>query len=116
VDKETTKLMEAIDKVYLDHPYYGSRKMAKELRKQGWNIGRKKTRSLMIPMGIQAIYQRTKRKPNTSKGNPEHKIYKYLLRDLEINRPNQVWCTDITYIPLDGGWISWPSWIGTVGE
>ncbi len=90
-----------IFKEYLDYPFYGYRKITKALRKKGYLINRKRIQRLMQEMGIQAIYP----KPNLSKPCPEHKKYPYLLRGLEIERPNQVWATDITYIKLTGGFI-----------
>ncbi len=87
------KLMRLIDKQFLDTPFYGSRQMARHLRRQGHNIGRKRVQRLMRKMGISAIYQ----VPRTSKPNPEHRIYPYLLRNLSITRANHVWCTDVTY-------------------
>lgn len=98
--QEQLVLMKAIDEIYLEQPSYGSRRIAKALQRQGWSIGRKRVRRLMRLMGIEAIYQR----PNTSKAEPEHKVYPYLLKGLEICRPNQVWCTDLTYIRLKSGW------------
>jgi putative transposase len=95
------KLMELIDKQFLDTPWYGSRQMARHLRREGYSIGRKRIRRLMRKMGLYAIYQ----EPQTTIANPEHKIYPYLLRNLEISRPNQVWCTDITYIRMGKGFM-----------
>src|SRR3954470_9309146 len=77
------------------------RRMVAVLRRDGWTVNRKRVRRLMRVMGLAAIYQ----KPNTSKGHPEHKVYLYLLRDLVIERPNQVWCADITYIPMARGFV-----------
>lgn len=94
-------LMRLIDEQFLETPYYGSRQMARFLRRQGYCVGRHRVRRLMRQMGIEAVYQ----KPRTSKPNLQHKIYPYLLRELDINRPNQVWCTDITYIPVKRGFI-----------
>lgn len=94
-------LMRLIDEQFLATPYYGSRQMARFLRRQGYCIGRHRVRRLMRLMGIEAIYQ----KPRTSKPHPQHKIYPYLLNELDINRPNQVWCTDITYIPVKRGFL-----------
>lgn len=94
-------LMKLIDKQFLETPYYGSRQMARFLRRQGYCVGRHRVRRLMRKMGIEAIYQ----KPRTSKPHPQHKIYPYLLKGLDINRPNQVWCTDITYIPIKRGFM-----------
>ena len=95
------KLIHAINVIYTKHPYYGSRRIVKKLRREGWMVGRKRVRRLMRLMGIQAIYQ----KPNTSKPNLQHKIYPYLLRDVKIDHINQVWSTDITYIRLKTGWV-----------
>lgn len=94
-------LMRLIDEQFLDTPYYGSRQMARHLRRQGYNIGRKRVRRLMQKMGICAIYQA----PKTSTPHPEHKIYPYLLRGVEVTRPNHVWCADITYIPMRRGFL-----------
>ena len=95
------KLMRLIDQQFMDTPFWGSRQMARWLRREGYRVGRKRVRRLMRLMGLSVIYQ----KPNTSKPHPEHKIYPYLLRGLEINRPNQVWCSDITYIPMRRGFL-----------
>lgn len=93
--------MRLIDEQYLKTPNYGSRSMRTFLRRLGYKISRKRVQRLMRKMGLRAIYP----KPKTSKPHPEHKIYPYLLRNLTINRPNQVWCTDITYIPLARGFM-----------
>jgi len=93
---ENLALMRAIDELYLKHPFYGSRKMAQEL-----GINRKRAQRLMRRMGLEAIYP----KPRTTRAAPGHKIYPYLLRNLPITRPDQVWSTDITYIPLTCGYL-----------
>jgi putative transposase len=93
--------MRLIDEQYLTAPFYGSRRMVAVLRRDGWTVNRKRVRRLMRLMGIEAIYQ----KPNTSRPHPDHKVYPYLLRGLAIDRPNQVWCADITYIPLAKGFV-----------
>jgi len=93
------KFMRLIDEQFLRTPFYGSRQMARHLRREGYCIGRHRVRRLMRLMGIEAIYQ----KPRTSDPHPDHKIYPYLLRNLSITKPNQVWCTDITYIPIKRG-------------
>ena len=98
---ENLALMRLIDEAYLDCPYYGARQMMRYLRRNGHKIGRHRVARLMRKMGLAAIYQ----KPNTSRPNPENKIYPYLLRDLAITRPNQVWCMDITYIPMRKGFM-----------
>ncbi len=92
-------LMRIIDKQYTEKPFYGSRRMAVELTKLGHPVGRKKVRTLMEKMGLQAIYP----KPRLSVPNPKHKKYPYLLRGMIINQVDQVWSTDITYIPLANG-------------
>jgi len=98
---ETLALMRLIDEAYLRFPYYGSRQMARHLRRLGHVVGRRRTRRLMAKMGLAAIYQ----KPRTSTPNLEHRIYPYLLRALVIERPNQVWCADITYISMRRGFM-----------
>ena len=95
------ELMRRIDEQFLETPFYGSRQMKKHLWHQGIKIGRDRVRRLMRKMGLVAIYQ----KPRTSVRHPEHKIYPYLLRGLRINRPNQVWCADITYVPMKRGFL-----------
>jgi putative transposase len=93
--------MRRIDEVFLKYPFYGSRQMARHLRREGVCIGRHRVRRLMRLMGLAAIYQA----PRTSAPHPEHRIYPYLLGNLEIKRPNQVWCADITYIPVSRGFL-----------
>lgn len=99
--EENLKYMRLIDEEYTRHPFYGSRKMRDYLRRQGHKVNRKRVQRLMEKMGIQS----TAPKPNTSKAHPEHKVYPYLLKGLVIDRPNQVWCSDITYIRLKGGFV-----------
>jgi putative transposase len=104
VDEETAQnleLMRLIDEEYTRHPFYGSRKMRDWLRRQGYAVNRKRVRRLMRKMGLESVAP----KPNTSRPAPQHKIYPYLLRGLEIDRPDQVWCTDITYIRLAKGFV-----------
>jgi putative transposase len=98
---ETLALMAVIDASFLDHPWYGSRQMARHLQRLGHLVGRRRVRRLMAKMGLAPIYQR----PRTSDPHPEHRIYPYLLRDLEITRPNHVWCADITYLPMRRGFL-----------
>ena len=98
---ETLALMRVIDATFLDMPWYGSRQMVRHLRRQGVNIGRRRVRRLMTKMGLSPIYQR----PRTSDPHPQHRIYPYLLRHMAIERPNQVWCADITYIPMRKGFL-----------
>ena len=95
------ELMCKIDRQFLETPFYGSRQMARHLRRQGYAVGRTRIRRLMRRMGLQAIYQ----KPRTSMPNTQHRIYPYLLRNLSVERPNQVWCADITYIPMRRGFL-----------
>ena len=93
--------MKLIDRQYLETPFYGARKLAAWLKGKGQTVNRKRVRRLMHLMGLKAIY----RKPRTSKPGSGHKIYPYLLRDLTISRPNQVWAADITYIPMQKGFL-----------
>jgi putative transposase len=94
-------IMRRLDALHLDYPFAGSRMLRDMLVREGVSIGRRHVRTLMNKMGIEAIYRR----PNTSKAAPGHKIYPYLLRGLKINRANQVWAMDITYIPMTRGFI-----------
>lgn len=94
-------LMRMIDEQFLETPFYGSRQMARHLRKRGYNVGRKRVRRLMRLMGLSAIFC----KPKTTVPHPEHRIYPYLLRNVAVIRPNQVWCADITYIPMRRGFL-----------
>ncbi len=98
---EDLDLMNLMDRQYLETPFYGSRKMRACLQGLGHPIGRNKVRRLMRLMGLEAIYRR----PNTSKPAPDHRIYPYLLKGVAINRVNQVWCADITYIPMAQGFL-----------
>jgi putative transposase len=101
VSADDLTVMRRIDELHLAWPFYGSRRMAAVLRREGWEVNRKRAKRLMRVMAIEAIYQ----KPNTSKGYLDHKVYPYLLRGLTIDRPNQVWCADITYIPMAKGFV-----------
>lgn len=94
-------LKHRIDEIYTKHPIYGSRRMTAVLCREGWSISRPTVQSYMREMGIAGIAPG----PNTSQPSPEHKIYPYLLRNLEIGRSNQVWGIDITYIRLRSGWM-----------
>lgn len=99
---ENLDLMRLIDQQYTQMPYYGVRRMTAFLQQEGYRrVNRKRVRRLMRLMGLEALYP----KPNLSKRNPEHKVYPYLLRGLEITRSNQVWCADITYIPMKQGFV-----------
>lgn len=94
--QQNLKLMRRIDELYLQRPYFGSRRVGDELK-----VNRKRVQRLMRLMGLEAIYP----KPRTTLRNAEHKIYPYLLRNVAVVRPNQVWSTDITYIPMQGGFL-----------
>jgi putative transposase len=94
-------LMRLIDEQFMETPFYGSRQMTRHLRRLGHCIGRKRVRRLMRRMGLAAVYQ----KPRTSMPHPEHAVFPYLLRDLAVERPNHVWCADITYIPMRRGFL-----------
>jgi putative transposase len=98
-DAEQLELMRRIDEMHLEFPFYGSRSIARELRERGFRVNRKRVQRLMRVMGLESVAP----KPNTSKPNEEHPVYPYLLRGLTIERPNQVWAADITYIPLARG-------------
>lgn len=98
---EDLALMRVIDEVYLAQPVFGSRQMTRWLRRQGYKINRKRVRRLMRLMGLEALYP----KPNLSWPRPGQQVYPYLLRHLAVTRPNQVWATDITYVPIAGGFI-----------
>jgi len=95
------ELMRLIDEEYTRHPFYGSRKLRVYLKRQGHVVNRKRVQRLMQIMGLVSVAP----KPNTSKKNQVHKVYPYLLRDIVIDHPNQVWCTDITYIRMPGGFV-----------
>ena len=99
--QHTLDLMLEIDKIHIKWPYYGTRRMTVELQNMGYVVGRKLIRRLMRLMGIEVIYPRQ----NTSQPNKGHKIYPYLLRGLKIDHINQVWQTDITYIPMKRGFM-----------
>jgi putative transposase len=94
-------LMRRIDELHLEHPFAGARMLRDLLRLEGHRIGRKHVGTLMARMGIEALY----RKPNTSRGHSGHSIYPYLLRDRTIDRVNEVWAMDITYIPMARGFV-----------
>jgi putative transposase len=94
-------LMRRIDELHLDHPFAGSRMLRDLLRAEGHRVGRLHVATLMKRMGIEALYRR----PRTTKPAPEHKVYPYLLRNLAVTRPNQVWAMDITYVPMARGFV-----------
>jgi putative transposase len=101
VSDEDLGLMRLIDEEYTRHPFYGSRRLADWLTDQGHPAGRDRVRRLMRMLGLEAIYPRKR----LSAGNREHRKYPYLLEGMSIDRPNQVWCSDITYIRLRGGFV-----------
>lgn len=101
ISAEDLELMRLMDEQYMKTPTWGSRSMRNHLRRLGYKINRKRVQRLMRLMGLEAIYPR----PRTSRPYPEHKIYPYLLRELSIERPNQVWSADITYIPMCRGFM-----------
>ncbi len=101
IRQEDLELMKFIDDQYMRTPVYGSRSMRDYLNNKGYPLGRKRVQRLMRLMGLEAIYP----KPRTSKPHPGHRIYPYLLKGLDINRPNMVWAADITYIPLRRGFM-----------
>ncbi len=94
-------LMRRIDELHLEYPFAGSRMLRDMLKHEGHQIGRKHVATLMKKMGIEALYK----KPDTSRRHAKHPVYPYLLRNLEINRPNQVFAADITYIPMRRGFV-----------
>ena len=94
-------LMRRIDELFLKYPFFGSRQMVRRLRRDGLGVGRHRVRRLMRLMGLQAIYQT----PRTSDPHPAHRIYPYLLKGMAIEKPNHVWCADITYIPVQRGFL-----------
>ena len=101
VSETDLAIMRRLDRLHLEHPFAGSRMLRGLLAAEGCKIGRRHVRTLMRRMGIEALYRR----PRTTKPEPGHKIYSYLLRGMEITRPNQVWAMDITYIPMARGFV-----------
>jgi len=101
ISQEELELMRKIDELYLQNPSSGSRTISRQLDRQGITANRKRVQRLMRLMGIEAVYP----KPRTSRPHPQHKVYPYLLRELTINRPNQVWATDISFIPMARGFM-----------
>ncbi len=99
VSNKDRELMRLIDEIHLEEPYLGSRGIKSVLKRKGYKVGRIHVRTLMRKTGIEAIYK----KPRLSRPHPEHKIYPYLLRGLDITEANKVWCSDITYIPMAKG-------------
>lgn len=94
-------LLRLIDEEYTRHPFYGSRRMVRHLKALSYDVNRKRVQRLMRILGLAGMAPG----PNTSRTHPEHKVYPYLLRGMEITRPNQVWSTDITYVRLERGFV-----------
>jgi putative transposase len=100
-DAEELALMRRIDEIHLKHPFFGSRKITRTLKDEGMEVNRKRVQRLMRRMGLES----TAPKPNTSKPAPANPVYPYLLRNLEVSRINQLWASDITYIPMARGFL-----------
>lgn len=101
IGADTLAMMKEIDRVFTKYPFFGSRQIAAYLRREGTVIGRHRVRRLMAKMGLEAIYKR----PRTSQPHPQHPVFPYLLRKMQIDRPNQVWCADITFVPVRNGFL-----------
>ena len=101
LDEETLAVMKSIDRTFTIYPFFGSRQIRAYLRREEVVVGRHRVRRLMRLMGLEAVYRR----PQTSQPHPEHKVYPYLLKGTMIDRPYQVWCADITYIPVQRGFL-----------
>ncbi len=97
---ENQRVMDRINAIYTDHPFYGSRKLTAVLHREGYRVNRKRVRRLMRAMGLVSVAP----KPNTSRPHPQQAVYPYLLRGVVIERPHQVWSTDITYLRIERGW------------
>ena len=96
IDVDTLAMMKEIDLVFTKYPFFGSRQVAAYQLREGTVVGLHSVRQLMTTMGLEAIYKR----PRTSQAHPQHPVYSYLLRKMVIDRPNQVWCADITFVPV----------------
>ena len=101
IDEATLDLMKQIDRVFTKYPFFDSRQIVAWLRREGKIVGRHRVRRLMAKMGLEAVYKR----PRTSQPHPQHPVWPYLLRKMQIDRPNQVWCADITFIPVKRGYL-----------
>jgi putative transposase len=101
ISDDDLALMRRIDELHLEHPFAGSRMLKRMLQDDGFDVGRTHVRTLMRRMGIEAIYRR----PRTSRPHPGHRVFPYLLRGQVIDRPNQVWALDITYLPMKRGFV-----------
>ena len=98
---EDVALMRRLDELYLEHTFYGSRQMVRHFRREGTAVGRDRVRRLMRVMGLEALCC----KPRTGVSHPEHRVYPYLLRGVKVERPDHVWCADLTYIPVSQGYL-----------
>lgn len=94
-------MMRAIAETLMEMPWYASKRVVRHLRRQGWTVDRRRVRRLMQKIGLSPIYQG----PKTSEPHPQHRIYPYLLRNMTVARPDGVWCTDVTYIPMWRGFL-----------
>jgi putative transposase len=101
IDTDTLAMMKEIDRVFTKYPFFGSIQIAAYLRREGTVVGRHRVRRLMARMGLEAIYKR----PRTSQPHPQHAVFPYLLRKMQIDRSNQVWCADITFVPVRKGFM-----------
>ncbi len=101
IDVATLETMKEIDRALTKYPFFGSRQIAAYLRREGTIVGRQRVRRLMAKMGLEAIYKR----PRTSQRHPQHPVYPYLLRGMQIDRPNQVWCADIAFVPVKNSFL-----------
>ena len=101
IDAATLALMKQIDRVFTRYPFFGSRQISAWLRREGTIVGRHRVRRLMAKMGLEVVYKR----PRPSQPHPQHPVWPYLLRKMVIDRPNQVWCADITFIPVKRGFL-----------
>lgn len=99
--EENLALMRRLDELHLEHVVYGSRRLTVLLQREGWAVNRKRVVRLLRLMGVEAVYP----KRSLSRPGKGHRIYPYLLKDLEISGPDQVWCSDITYVPMAGGYL-----------
>ena len=101
IDGDTLSMMKEIDRVFTKYPFFGSRQIVAYLRRESTVVGRHRVRRLMARMGLEAIYKR----PRTSQPHPQHPVFPYLLRKMVIERANQVWCADITFVPVRNGFL-----------
>lgn len=107
---ENLRLMRQIDELFLRRPFYGSPRLTHWLRELGWAVNEKRVARLMRVMGLQAVVPG----PHTSRPQPQHRVYPYLLRGVSVAAPNEVWCADITYVPMRSGYLSFPPLVGQI--